>query len=137
MLRDIAVSGIVWLRRFARREPAALVIAAGILVDYLALGLMHNVTDDIVMPFVQNAFTGDSASHDLTWTVGGATLRFATIIEDALVLVAAIGIAFVIAVHHIAEDSAVTSVRCPECRSSLVEGARRCAFCRSDVEVSG
>ncbi len=122
------------LRHFARSHPPGLIIPAGLALAYFANGLMHNLADGVVMPLIVNAFN-DGPSRDLTWTIAGAHVRFANIIEDSFVLIAIVVIVYTLALRPLPTDDLTPSgiEQCPECRSNVRIGAARCPSCRTEL----
>ena len=122
---------IARLRRFARTGPAGLVIPAGLVLAFFVAGLMQSVAEGVVMPLIANAYNSDGPARDFNWTVARMTFRFWNIIEDAVVLIVLVGLAYVLALRPVANDPApAPSPRCPECRDTIVAGATRCPSCR-------
>ena len=129
------MSRITRFRRYIRRGPTEFLTAAGLVVAWAAYGMVSNVAEGVIMPMIQNAFVGDAPRRQLTWAVAGVTFRFAPIVEESIVLILVAVIAYWLALRPQSDDGRSLSRRsCPECQSTIADGARRCPFCRTDLE---
>jgi large conductance mechanosensitive channel len=102
--------------------------------------VVASLVANIITPII--AIPGDAPDFSsLEATVAGSRIRYGQFLNDLIsfVLVAAAVFFLVIkpvnalmAAHKTEPDVTAPTKNCPECLSSIPEGARRCAFCTAE-----
>jgi large conductance mechanosensitive channel len=105
--------------------------------------VIASLVANIVTPII--AIPGDAPDFSsLAGTVSGSRIRYGQFLNDVIsfVLVAAAVFFLIIqpvnalmAGHKTEPDVTAPTKSCPECMSSIPEGARRCAFCTAEQAV--
>jgi len=113
-------------------------LAVGIVIGAAFTAIVNSLVADLLTPVVGILFSADFSS--LAVTVNGSTITYGNFLNALIsfLLVAAAIFFFVVKpMNRLAEarktEPDVTSLTkdCPECLSSIPDGARRCAFCAS------
>lgn len=116
-------------------------LAIGVAIGAAFTAVVTSFTQNLLTPLL--AIPGDRANFSqLSFTVSGSEFRYGAVI-DAIVsflIVAAVLFFFVVRpVNHLMArrktepEVESTTKDCTECLSSIPAGARRCAFCTSEV----
>jgi large conductance mechanosensitive channel len=105
--------------------------------------VIASLVANIVTPII--AIPGDAPDFSsLVATVSGSRIRYGQFLNDVIsfVLIAAAVFFLIIkpvnalmAGHKTEPDVTAPTKDCPECLSSIPEGARRCAFCTAEQAV--
>ena len=90
-----------------------------------------------IVPILRESFLSNSDSaKPFEFTIGGVTFDYQQLLVDFTALLLTTAVGYVIFVWKRAPlDSSPAETRdCPECKSEIWIGARRCAYCTSPVE---
>ncbi len=126
-------------------------LAVGMIVGSAFTSIVKSMVDDIFMPFI-SLFTGKVdftnwfialdgetyATLEAAQEAGASTLNYGTFISNVInfVIMAFVVFLFVKAVSklHKEEPAAVTTKKCPFCKTEIDLEATKCPHCTSDLE---
>jgi large conductance mechanosensitive channel len=103
--------------------------------------VITSIVDDLLMPIIGAIVSGKDFS-ELTWDVGGASVRYGNFINTVVMFLIIAWILFMIvrSINRIqrpaAEDPAPNTKECPYCLSAIPLLATRCPNCTSEVSVT-
>jgi large conductance mechanosensitive channel len=105
--------------------------------------VIASLVANIVTPII--AIPGDAPDfRSLAATVSGSRIRYGQFLNDVISFVLVAGAVFFLIIkpvnalmagHKTEPDVTAPTKDCPECLSSIPEGARRCAFCTAEQAV--
>jgi large conductance mechanosensitive channel len=116
-------------------------LAVGVVIGVAFTALVTSLVEDLVTPIIA-AIGGEQDFSGLTFTINDSEFRYGSFINAlvAFVLIAAILFYLVVkpvnalmARRKTEPDVESTTRECPECLSEIPVGARRCAFCTTEV----
>lgn len=113
-------------------------LAIGFILGVAFSAVVTSVVDDLLMPII-GAIVSDQDFSTLTWSVGGAEVRYGNFINTIVNFLIIAWILFLIvrAINRIqrpaATDPAPNTKECPFCLSAIPLLASRCPQCTSDV----
>ncbi len=98
--------------------------------------LVVSFVEDLLTPLIAAIF-GEQDFSELTFTINDSAFRYGSFINALIAFVSvAAAVFFVVKAYNayrarLGEE--VETRNCPECQSQISVGARRCAFCTSEV----
>ena len=126
-------------------------LAVGMIIGSAFTSIVKSLVDDIFMPFI-SLFTGKVdftnwfialdgekyATLEAAQAAGASTLNYGTFISNVInfVIMAFVVFLFVKGINklHKEEPKAVTTKKCPFCKSEIAIEATRCPHCTSELE---
>jgi large conductance mechanosensitive channel len=116
-------------------------LAVAFILGVAFSAVVSSVVEDLFMPII-GAIVSDQSFANLTWTVGGAEIRYGNFINVLIYFLIVAWILFLLirAVNRLqrpaAEAPAPNTKECPFCLSSVPLLATRCPNCTSQLEAA-
>lgn len=119
-------------------------LAVAVVIGVAFGAVVTSLVEDLLTPVIAVIF-GEPDFSGLTFTVNDSTFRYGSFINAVLsfVLIAAAIFFFVVTPynHFVARmrkepPADPTTQKCPQCLSEIPIGARRCAFCTSELAAA-
>ena len=118
-------------------------LAIGVAIGAAFAAVIAAFTEGIVTPLL--AIPGDAASFsELDFTISGSRFAYGSVIDALITFLITAAVLFFFVVKPVnnlmqrrkTEPEVETTTKdCPECLSSIPNGARRCAFCTAEQTV--
>jgi large conductance mechanosensitive channel len=116
-------------------------LAVGVVIGVAFTALVTSFVEDLVTPLIA-AIGGKQDFSALTFTINESQFRYGSFINALLAFVLIAAVLFFLVVKPVnalmarrktEPDVESTTRDCPECLSEIPVGARRCAFCTTEV----
>ena len=119
-------------------------LAVAVVIGAAFGAVITSLVENVLTPLLGVFGTPDFS--DLDYDVGKATVQYGVFLNALIAFLMIAAAVFFFIVRPITTlmenrktetDVESTTKSCPECLSNIPSGARRCAFCTSEVAVSG
>ena len=117
-------------------------VAVGLVLALAFTAVVTSLVEDLLTPLIAALF-GQPDFSGLTFTVNDSVFRYGDFLNTILAFVLVAVVLFFLVVkptNALAKRSAgreeAAMRECPECLSEIPAGARRCAFCTSELKAS-
>ena len=119
-------------------------LAVGVVIGVAFGAVITALVEDLITPVI-GAIFGTQDFSALTFTINGSVFKYGAFINAVASFVLIAAAVFFLVVRPINALMArrkteppvdPTTRECPECLSSIPQGARRCAFCTAEVGVA-
>ena len=114
-------------------------IAVGLVLALAFTAVVTSVVEDLITPLIAAVF-GRPDFSGLTFEINGSVFRYGEFLNTVMAFVLVAAVLFFLVVKPVnslarrgARPEEPATRRCPECLSDIPVGARRCAFCASEV----
>jgi large conductance mechanosensitive channel len=128
------------IRRFARHGHIGMTIPVGVTIGFALVLFLQSAAQAFIIPILGATPLGDddnSSFFGLDFSIGDTTFDYTQVVVYAFVIAVLALLAWWLFAapyeSESADDSTTTVRECPECRSSIVASATRCAFCTAQV----
>jgi large conductance mechanosensitive channel len=117
-------------------------IAVGLVLALAFTAVVTSLVEDLITPLIA-AIVGQPDFGGLTFTINESVFRYGELLNAVVSFVLIAAVLFFLVVRPLnalarrrAGPEEPTIRECPECLSEIPAGARRCAFCTSELETS-
>jgi large conductance mechanosensitive channel len=117
-------------------------IAVGLVLALAFTAVVTSLVEDLITPLIAAVF-GRPDFAALTIEINGSVFRYGEFLNAVLAFVLVAAVLFFLVVKPVnalarrgAGPEEPATRKCPECLSDIPAGARRCAFCASEVGSS-
>jgi large conductance mechanosensitive channel len=117
-------------------------IAVGLVLALAFTAVVTSLVEDLITPLIA-AIVGQPDFAGLTFTINESVFRYGELLNAVVSFVLIAAVLFFLVVRPLnalakrrARPEEPTIRECPECLSEIPAGARRCAFCTSELETS-
>jgi large conductance mechanosensitive channel len=114
-------------------------IAVGLVLALAFTAVVTSLVEDLLTPLIA-AIIGQPDFSGLTFTINDSVFRYGEFLNAVIAFVLIAAVLFFLVVKPLnalakrrAGEQEPTIRECPECLSEIPAGARRCAFCTSEV----
>ena len=117
-------------------------IAVGLVLALAFTAVVTSLVEDLITPLIA-AMIGQPDFAGLTFTINESVFRYGQFLNAVVSFVLIAAVLFFLVVRPLnalakrrtgPEEPTIRA--CPECLSEIPAGARRCAFCTSELETS-
>ncbi|MGH3010474.1 MAG: large conductance mechanosensitive channel protein MscL [Gaiellaceae bacterium] len=117
-------------------------IAVGLVLALAFTAVVTSLVEDLITPLIAAIF-GQPDFSGLTFPINESVFRYGEFLNAVIAFVLIAAVLFFLVVKPLnalakrrGGDEGATIQECPECLSEIPAGARRCAFCTSEVKAS-
>lgn len=116
-------------------------LAVAVVIGVAFAAVINSLVADLVTPLIA-AIVGEPDFSALEFTINESTFRYGNFINQLLTFILVAAVIFFVVIRPVNALVAryrteplpdPTTKQCPECLSEIPVGARRCAFCASEV----
>ena len=117
-------------------------LAVAFVIGLAFVAVINSLVSNLITPII-SMITGDTSLRSLDFEINGSFFFYGAFIDDLIVFIAtAAAVYFFVVVPYNQvmgrkrrgePDPDATTKSCPECLSEVPIGARRCAFCTSQI----